>query len=288
MKHVTRRNWMPGRILPIKFGRNPDGCLAQQRAFTLTEIFIVIAVIALLTILIVPAVQRSIEKAQSAGCVAKLRTLGTAMLTYEADNQHLIPGDDAAFWDPANFTWLSALREYCDLDTVRSCPAAPNPGGADLNNGDGNKWGSYNHAWAFNESSWLRPTGDPGYSSYGLNMWTRRAFMDNSPVERERASLGSTRVDDISKIPMMMDARWEGLWPVDTDPVPSTGALKNREEIPLDGAKWRMVDNLAMRRHGEGVNICFMDGSVRYVPLNELWTLKWNRNYEPPGPVNLF
>ncbi len=287
MKHVVCRTWRRGERWPRAIRERPFVLSAPPGAFTLVETLIVVAAIGLLAALLVPSAHRSLDKSKSAACVVKLRTLGTAMLSYEADNHHFIPGDDAAFGNPDNLTWLSALRDYCDLDAVRSCPAAPHPGGNDLKNADGNKWGSHRHAWALNEGSWLKTPGDAGYSSYGLNMWTRRSFMDNATMERERASLGSSRVDDISKIPMMMDARWEGLWPVDTDPVPPAGSMKDRKEIPMNGANWRMVDNLAMRRHGNGVNICFMDGSVRFVPINELWTLKWNRNYEPPGPVNL-
>lgn len=250
-------------------------------AFTLTELLIVVAVIGVLAALIVPALTRSIDSGKSAGCVSRLRTIGAGFLAYQADNQGLIPGDDASFGLPENITWISALRDYCDIDSVRSCPAAAKPGGAELDNGGGNQWGSYNRAWSFGAGSWMLPAGDAGYSSYGMNMWARRGFMETSVVERERASLGSTRVDEISRIPLIMDARWEGIWPVDTDPVPASGSLKNgKREIPMTGSNWRMVDNLAMLRHGNGVNICFFDGSVRHVSVNDLWTLKWNKNYE--------
>jgi len=267
------------------------GRLTAKRAthgFTLMELLIVVAVVGLLAALIVPSIARAVESGKSAGCVSRLRAIGTAFMAYQAENQNLVPGDDASFGLPENITWISALRDYCDINSVRSCPAAPKPGGADLDNGGGNKWGSWKNAWGLGAGSWMLPAGDAGYSSYGMNMWARRGFQDSAAVERERASLGSTRVSEASKIPLIMDARWEGIWPVDTDPVPSSGALKDgKKEIPMTGANWRMVDNLAMLRHGSGINICFLDGSVRPVPVNDLWTLKWNKNYEPLGPLNL-
>jgi hypothetical protein len=36
-----------------------------------------------------------------------------------------------------------------------------------------------------------------------------------------------------------------------------------------------------MRRHREGVNVCFGNGAARYVRAEDLWTLKWNRLSEP-------
>lgn len=246
-------------------------------------------VIILLAALLIPAVSRAIDSGRSAACVSRLRVIGAAFISYQADNQHLIPGDNASFAFAENLTWISALRNYCDIDAVRSCPSAPKPGGADLGNGDGsNKWGGRKNAWALGAGSWMLPPGDAGYSSYGMNMWTRRGFMEDATVERERASLGSTRVDDITKIPLIMDARWEGIWPVDTDPIPSAGSLRaGIKEIPISGANWRMVDNLAMLRHANGVNICFLDGSVRLISVNDLWTLKWNKNYTDRGPQDL-
>jgi prepilin-type processing-associated H-X9-DG protein len=34
-----------------------------------------------------------------------------------------------------------------------------------------------------------------------------------------------------------------------------------------------------MNRHDGGINVAFMDGSVRKVGLKELWTLKWHYDY---------
>ena len=207
-------------------------------------------------------------------------------MTYQADRSYLIPGDDAAFYIPENITWLAALREYCDLTQLRSCPSAPTPGDGSFGNSGDNKWGGVNHAWALGPSSWMLPANDPGYSSYGLNLWVRKGFND-SAAEIYHGSFGSTRVDDEWNVPLIMDARWESFWPVDEDPTPPAGCLRNQKEIPISDANWRLVDNVAMLRHGFGVNICFLDGSVRNVDVNDLWTLKWNKLYTVRPRVSL-
>ena len=43
------------------------------------------------------------------------------------------------------------------------------------------------------------------------------------------------------------------------------------------------MDLFCIDRHG-GVNVLFMDWSVRKVGLKELWTLKWHRRYITEGP----
>ncbi len=258
------------------------------RGFTLMELLITVAVIGVLAVLIIPAAGRAMDSAKSAACVGNLRSLGAAIATYQSENQYIIPGDDAGFSNPQNITWLSALSSYCDIKSVSTCPSARNPGDDSLDNGGGNKWGSFDHAWKLGAGSWMMPQGGPDHASYTLNMWARRDFMSNSIVESERASLGSTRVDNASRIPLIMDGRWEGIWPVDSDPLPAPGALKGKnKELDINGSTWRMVDNVAMLRHGPGINICFLDGSVRNVDVNDLWTLKWNKNYEDRGTVKL-
>jgi len=270
----------------ILMSRTTAGGRTRSGAFTLIELLVVVAVIALLISLLMPVVSRAVDVSRSTRCVSNLRQLGAALMVYQADNQHLIPGDDAAFAIPENITWIAALKKYCDIDSLRSCPSAPRPGDASFNNSGGNKWGGVNHAWSLGPGSWMLPPNDPGYSSYGLNLWVRKGF-NEAAADIYRASLGSTRVDDASKIPLIMDARWESIWPVSEDPIPAAGSLRGRKEIPISDGNWRLADNLAMLRHGTGVNICFLDGSVRHVDVNDLWTLKWNKFYEDRGRQNL-
>jgi prepilin-type processing-associated H-X9-DG protein len=42
-----------------------------------------------------------------------------------------------------------------------------------------------------------------------------------------------------------------------------------------------------INRHNGGINMLFMDGSVRKVGLKELWTLKWSRDFDIAGPWTL-
>ena len=258
----------------------------SRTGFTLVELLVVIVIVGILSVLAFVTTGRVVESAKTSKCVNNLRQLGAALMIYHADRSHLIPGDDAAFYVAQNITWLSALREYCDLTQLRSCPSAPTPGDDSFNNSGGDKWGGVNRAWALGPYSWMRPQNDPGYASYGLNLWVRKGF-NQEAAEIYRGSFGSTRVEDAGNVPLIMDARWESFWPVDEDPTPPAGSLRNRKEIPISDANWRLADNAAMLRHGGGINICFLDGSVRNVDVNDLWTLKWNKLYTVRPRANL-
>ena len=44
-------------------------------------------------------------------------------------------------------------------------------------------------------------------------------------------------------------------------------------------AHWRFL----LARHGRGINVCFADGSARWVPLEETYRMKWSYNWTGYG-----
>src|SRR5580700_9221020 len=74
-----------------------------QRGFTLVELLVVIGIIAVLVGMLLPALNRARDQANTTQCLSNLRQIGTAIQNYASDNQaYLVPGRYDALTYPAN------------------------------------------------------------------------------------------------------------------------------------------------------------------------------------------
>lgn len=71
----------------------------KVRAFTFIELMVVIAVIALLAALLMPALVRTREITRATACLSNLHQIGVALQLYVSDNQNLLP---VMYDQPAN------------------------------------------------------------------------------------------------------------------------------------------------------------------------------------------
>lgn len=81
-----------------------------ERAFSMVEIMVVIAVMSILVALLIPGVQAAKKSAQSIKCAGNLRQWGVALSLYATDNGGFYP----LSWINNSDHWLSFVASYVD------------------------------------------------------------------------------------------------------------------------------------------------------------------------------
>jgi len=100
-------------------GRKERMCM--RRGFTLVELLVVIAVVAVLAAMLLPVLSRARESARKAACQSNLRQIGTAFRLYASDYDGLYPcNGDRNLWMGRN--WRVVLQSYLPGGRMQSLP----------------------------------------------------------------------------------------------------------------------------------------------------------------------
>jgi hypothetical protein len=169
------------------------------------------------------------------------------------------------------------LRPYYDnIDKIRCCPVATKPErNLDQTPGPGWDWGPET-AWGIDSGNFFN-RGD--YGSYGINGWILNAFESTTDLYDTDPGLywRKITVKGASEVPMMTDAKWIDMWPLENDAPPNT-----------PDEHWNFYPGHFSRtcvdRHNEAQNFIFVDLSIERVGIKGLWTLKWHQDYNIAGP----
>ena len=100
-------------------------CSRQKtQGFTLLELLTVVAIIAVLCSILIPALGGVRKSAQQARCASNMRQIGCALLLYAAANDNKLP--ETSHTAAVGQSWIYTLSDYLgDCDEVRICPADP-------------------------------------------------------------------------------------------------------------------------------------------------------------------
>jgi len=259
-------------------------------AFTLIELLVVVSIVVLLMALLLPALSRARKQARAVVCQANLRQWGTLKATSVSENGGRFPTLDRDNPQYRQGYWYWGWGHSWDPDRyeitegIRCCPVATKPASPD---GRTRPVGGTFLAWGRLWPVGYRP--EPwywydSYGSYGFNhavgyYWWRD---ETDEFYRERA-WHTVDVHGADRIPVQFDSAWPwtgyGYGYSFYDPPPVCDAIPT---LDARGPNW--LHPWCINRHDGGINALFLDWSVRKVGLKELWTLKWNRQFDTAGP----
>lgn len=272
----------------------------KRSAFTLVELLVVVAIIAILLTLIMPAMRSAREQAKGASCISNQKQIAIAYQYYASDYD----GRQMDF-DYAEKYWFRQIAPYLGDYTFKRlagsitdtahlmegvmkigvCPATTVEGGG----------GNVSRTW-----SWSNFDGKTIYGSYAANIWVLHDDGDPSityPTWYENwagnKSLAASRIKNYysaknymdlkPEVPIAADGKWVDCWPMnDVDVAPLDLYDGN-----WDGGEVNNMRRICMDRHNMAVNVAFQGGRVERTPLRSLWLLEWHKYSIPnPNPID--
>jgi len=246
----------------------------RPRAFTLTELLVVVGLIAVLISLLLPALANARSAAQATQCLSNLRQMGAAWSMYVAENKGRmleynwqLPGAAEVAW---RAYWPGMLDTYKVRGAALLCPSAWEPISFNQNKGFGN----VNYAWTGKYQSNGTPIRFSASlyrdGSYGYNHWLTVGSggfgWDGKSTHVPYRGLSELPVFMDSVAPDFQPANGSQLFPVGSPP-----DLRGSSPMVASQDHWRFL----IARHGRGVNVALADGSARRVPLEEVYMLRF-------------
>jgi prepilin-type N-terminal cleavage/methylation domain-containing protein/prepilin-type processing-associated H-X9-DG protein len=253
----------------------------RKRAFTLVELFVVIAIIAILAALLLPALTRAKESGRTTRCVQNVRQIGLSVALYIDDYHSYPPSLFAVAPTEAQGRWFQKLAPYLlnqkwgDPNSVWKCPSYKfdvlerEPGGEAV---AGYGCYAYTASYPFSLSSNPLSFGDLRKPS---------CYLSESDVvmPSEMSVIGDSDLRDFSPIANygVGVAGIPNLWPV---------TVKTGSDL------WTLKLGAAFQsRHSRSFNIQFCDGHMariqhdRFWPNNSESRRRWFYDYQPHPEV---
>ncbi|MCK4293286.1 MAG: type II secretion system protein [Planctomycetes bacterium] len=257
--------------------------MKKRGAFTLVELLVVIAVIALLMAILMPALQKVRRMGRATVCRSNVRQWGLIFHLYAQDNESKLPQSIAGGSLTAQEAyWIVSTLSYYKAKDIRMCPSTKViRGPVDRSHGGTlAAWGPFPSGGS---GDWWA---DFDTGSYGLNEWCACPPSDSGSYWGFPAKDAWRTVDakGANRVPLFLDCVY-----VDAFPLHDDGPL-DFEPPPYEWQNsWGDWPTNAMRlfcidRHDGGINGVFLDGSVGKIPLRALWKLKWHRSFDVNGP----
>lgn len=223
--------------------------LFKRKAFTLIELLIVIAIIALLAAILFPAFSRARANARRSACQSNLKQIGLAMSQYVQDNDGMMMRSwTIGFDQPDGITWPVMLIPYTKNENIYECISA----------GSRMDWGydTPTHDACWGASNTVAPVfasvGGPGARAqalprvcYGVNTRIHYAYTEGAMNEA------------VLTLPAETVAVADSVW------------------IDAHEGQIARFRRAGAQRHFTGVNVAFQDGHVKWISNSKIGQLRF-------------
>jgi len=240
----------------------------KRKGFTLVELLAAISIIALLTSILVPALDRAKANARELVCTSRLLQLGQIWKMYVDDNDGQFMERSCGSGRGA-VSWFHCIRKYYypDLELIL-CPMAvrtPEEAGR-------NPYMAWENTTDF---------GEYYKGSYGINLWVANGgSCASDPLDFDRLCWKTPYARGASYGPLLLCSQWKDMQPHPWDEPP---------EYESDHWTSGWPDEMrrpCIRRHAPyHVNVLFLDFSVDKRTIKQLWKLKWYRDWPADDPL---
>ena len=118
-----------------------------------------------------------------------------------------------------------------------------------------------------------------------MNLWldSEGVYLNDFPADQYYNQFSTAP----STVPAYGDSVWVGSWPDGGDRMPADLKGDGYGNGSFPHSKGRFMGRFALERHGDGINIGFVDGHTERVSVKGLWMLNWHKENIPNPDIEL-